>query len=166
MCYTISAMVSWLQFVAAAPGLAAQVRALFQQYGQGLGYLATVRPDGGPRVHPVAPVITDDSLYCFILPSPKRGDLERDGRYALHSFPPEETNDEAYLSGVARPVIDPRRVARVARRSRAALDVDWRLFELEIEVAMVGRPGPTYDIWRDYPHRPAQAGIPSPAQVK
>src|SRR2546421_1364391 len=95
-------MASWSEFAAAQPRLAAAIRDLVHQYGPGLGYLATVRSDGGPRVHPVSPVIRDDGLYCFILDSPKRRDLERDGRYALHSFPPEDTDDEAYLSGRAR----------------------------------------------------------------
>jgi hypothetical protein len=144
-------MATWSQFVSAAPRLAAQVRALFEQYGQGLGYLATVRADGGPRVHPVSPVITDDGLFCFAIPSPKRRDLERDGRYALHSFPPEHTNDEAYLAGTAMPVTDPQRIEELAGRVRAAAQVDWRLFELSIDVAMVGRTGPAYQVWRDRP---------------
>ena len=83
------------------------IRALLHQYGPGLGYLATIRPDGGPRVHPVSPVVTDDGLFCFVVDSPKRRDLERDGRYALHAFPPEDTDDEAYLTGRALPVTDP-----------------------------------------------------------
>jgi hypothetical protein len=144
-------MASWAQFAASAPRLAAQVRALFEQYGQGLGYLATVRSDGGPRVHPVAPVITDDGLFCFVIPSPKRRDLERDGRYALHSFPPEHTDDEAYLAGRAVPVTDPERIKQLARRYRASAQVDWRLFELTVEVAMIGRTGPAYQVWRDAP---------------
>jgi hypothetical protein len=144
-------MASWSEFVSAAPRLAAQVRALFEQYGQGLGYLATVRADGGPRVHPVSPVITDDGLFCFVIPSPKRRDLELDGRYALHSYPPEHTNDEAYVAGTAVPVTDPRRIEELAGRFRAAAQVDWRLFELSIDVAMVGRTGPAYQVWRDQP---------------
>ena len=96
-------MASWSEFAADAPRLADGIRPLMQQYGPGFGYLATVRADGGPRVHPVSPVITDDGLYCFVIDSPKRRDLERDGRYALHSFPPEESDDEAYVAGRARP---------------------------------------------------------------
>jgi Pyridoxamine 5'-phosphate oxidase len=132
-------MASWSQFSAASPGLAEAIRSLIEQYGPGLGYLATVRADGGPRVHPVSPVITEEGLFCFVLDSPKRRDLERDGRYALHSFPPEDTEDEAYLAGRARPVIDPAQVHRVATRVRAAPYVDWQLFEFTVEVAMVAR---------------------------
>ena len=80
-------MASWSEFAADEPRLADGIRVLLQQYGPGFGYLATVRADGGPRVHPVSPVITAEGLFCFIIDSPKRRDLERDGRYALHSFP-------------------------------------------------------------------------------
>lgn len=156
-------MASWPEFATTAPGLAEAIRALVQQYGPGLGYLATVRADGGPRVHPVAPVITEEGLFCFVVDSPKRRDLERDGRYALHSFPPEETDDEAYVAGRAKLIEDPERVERLAARLRAGPHEDWRLFEFTVDVAMVARyagralgaarvPGdgrPTYLVWRD-----------------
>jgi hypothetical protein len=128
---------SWAGFARATPELAAQVRALFEQYGQAFGYLATIRPDGGPRVHPISPVISDGGLFCFALPSPKRRDLERDGRYALHAYPAEQSDDEAYIAGRAVPVDDDGRQTRLARLHRAAADLGWRLFELTIEVAMV-----------------------------
>jgi len=132
-------MASWSEFAADEPRLADEIRLLLQQYGPGFGYLATVRADGGPRVHPVSPVITDEGLYCFVIESPKRRDLERDGRYALHSFPPEERDDEAYVAGRALPVTDPVTVARVAALGRAAPQVDWRLFEFTVDVAMLTR---------------------------
>ncbi|TDC60861.1 pyridoxamine 5'-phosphate oxidase [Micromonospora sp. KC207] len=134
-------MASWSEFAADEPRLADGIRHLMQQYGPGFGYLATVRADGGPRVHPVSPVITDDGLYCFVVDSPKRRDLERDGRYALHSFPPEDSDDEAYVAGQARPVTDQARVARLAEIGRAAPQVDWRLFEFTVDVAMLARRG-------------------------
>ncbi len=134
-------MASWSDFAAAEPMLAAGIRALLQQYGPGMGYLATVRPDGGPRVHPVSPVITDEGLYCFIVPSPKRHDLERDGRYALHSYPPEESDDEAYVTGRAAVVRDPLVITQLADALRAAPEIDWRLFELSIDTAMLRHHG-------------------------
>lgn len=132
-------MASWSQFSTAEPRLAAAIRALIEQYGPGFGYLATVRADGGPRIHPVCPVVTDEGLFCFLIDSPKRRDLERDGRYALHSFPAEDSDDEAYLAGRARPVTNLTVIDRLAREHRAAPDVDWRLFEFNIEVAMLTR---------------------------
>ncbi|MDG4778404.1 pyridoxamine 5'-phosphate oxidase family protein [Micromonospora sp. WMMD961] len=165
-------MASWSDFAADEPRLADGIRVLLQQYGPGFGYLATVRADGGPRVHPVSPVITDEGLFCFIIDSPKRRDLERDGRYALHSFPPEESDDEAYVAGRARPVTDPVRVAQLAQSARAEPQVDWRLFEFTVDVAMLTRreqqvtgvpgvaPGrPAVRVWLD-PHASSAAAAP------
>jgi hypothetical protein len=151
---------SWSEFAAAEPRLASAIQELVHQYGPGLGYLATVRADGGPRVHPVSPVIADGGLYCFLLDSPKRRDLERDGRYALHSFPPEASDDEAFLSGRARPVSDHTIVDLLAQRMRAEPRVNWRLFEFTVDVAMVVRRSATptvgaggeataRQVWRD-----------------
>jgi hypothetical protein len=145
--------VSWSQFASSSPRLAADVRALLEQYGQAFGYLATVRLDGGPRLHPVSPVIADGGLFCFVMRSPKRRDLERDGRYALHAYPAEHTDDEAYLAGRAYPVADDLQRARLARLHRASPTTDWRLFELGIEVAMIThreppRHRPEHRIWR------------------
>ncbi|GAA4243732.1 pyridoxamine 5'-phosphate oxidase family protein [Dactylosporangium darangshiense] len=146
-------MASWADFAAAEPELAADIRTLVCQYGPGLGYLATVRPDGGPRIHPVSPVITDAGLFCFVLPSPKRHDLDRDGRYSLHSFPSTDADDEAYLSGTATPVTDPALTAHLATLMRAAAGVDWRIYELSVSVAMVVRHETskvsTRTVWRD-----------------
>ena len=76
-------MVSWQGFAAAAPELAELGRGLLTQFGVSLGFLATVRRDGAPRLHPVCPVISDERLFVLITPeSPKRNDLLRDGRYA------------------------------------------------------------------------------------
>jgi hypothetical protein len=74
---------------------------MLYQYGVGLAFLATVRRDGGPRVHPICPLVRDEGLFAFLLPSPKRADLIRDPRYALHSFPAEHNEDAFYLAGSA-----------------------------------------------------------------
>jgi hypothetical protein len=153
-------MASWSEFAVAEPRLAASIHALVHQYGPGLGYLATIRPDGGPRIHPVSPFIGGDGLFCFVIDSPKRRDLERDGRYALHSFPPEDTDDEAYVSGLAHLVTNPARVERYAAEMRAEPLADWRLFEFTVDVAMIVRHGqpsgptgqpalPLHQIWHD-----------------
>jgi hypothetical protein len=128
---------SWSDFAVASPRLAADVRALLELSGQCFGYLATVRRDGGPRVHPVSPVIAEGGLFCFVTLSPKRQDLDRDGRYALHAYPAEHSDDEAYLTGRSRHVVDVLCQRRLARLHRAAPEVDWKLFEFEIDVAMV-----------------------------
>ncbi|MFV2104580.1 pyridoxamine 5'-phosphate oxidase family protein [Micromonospora sp. LOL_024] len=172
-------MASWSEFAADEPLLADGIRLLMQQYGPGFGYLATVRADGGPRVHPVSPVITNEGLFCFVIDSPKRRDLERDGRYALHSFPPEESDDEAYVAGRARPVTDDVTVARLALAARAAPHANWRLFEFTVDVAMLarreprssggaGEPAacPAVQLWLDPVGTTGEAARPTPARVR
>jgi hypothetical protein len=97
---------TWNEFSALRPDLAEPGRALLYQVGVGLGYLATTRPDGAPRLHPMCPVMHDAGLFAFIIPSPKQRDLRRDGRYALHSFPCEDNEDAFSFSGMARLVAD------------------------------------------------------------
>src|SRR5213076_1512874 len=81
---------------------------LLHKSGVGLAFLATVRKDGAPRLHPLCPVLSDDRLFVLITPaSPKRHDLLRDGRYALQTFPqPKPGSDEFYVAGKALPVDD------------------------------------------------------------
>src|SRR5205807_1190442 len=80
-------VVHWGAFRRLRPDLAEAGRRLLYQFGVGLGFLGTVRADGGPRIHPICPLLTDDGLYAFLAPSLTRDDLRRDPRYALHTFP-------------------------------------------------------------------------------
>jgi hypothetical protein len=83
MCTRIAA---WQELRDYDPDLAAHGERLVRPDGDGTAYLATVRKAGGPRVHPVMPVVADAKLYVFVLSfSPKHAALLRDGRYALHS---------------------------------------------------------------------------------
>jgi hypothetical protein len=95
-------VLSWGDFRRARPDLADAGRGLLYQFGVGLAFLATVRKDGGPRVHPICPLVVDDRLLAFLVPSPKADDLRRDGRYALHAFPPATDEDAFYVTGSAR----------------------------------------------------------------
>jgi hypothetical protein len=84
-------MKRWSEFAAEKPNMAEAGQALIYQFCVGLGSLVTVRKDGGPRIHPVCPVIAYGSLYVFIgNHSPKVQDLRRDDRFALHAFPHPE----------------------------------------------------------------------------
>ena len=101
-------MVTWREFERLQPGLASVGREQFYQHGMGLGFLATVRADGWPRVHPVCPVISPAGLHLLILPGPKRGDLRRDGRYSLHTemFPPPRVDDGFAVTGRVTEISD------------------------------------------------------------
>jgi hypothetical protein len=132
-------VVTWKEFSAAVPDLAETGRALLTQFGGiGLAFLATVRKDGAPRVHPVCPVLSGDRLFVLIIPeSPKRGDLDRDGRYALQTFPqPKAGSDEFYLAGKAVRVSDVAERGAIFRDARHQAHPSEVAFELLIDRVM------------------------------
>jgi len=128
-------VVSWSEFAAAAPDLAEVGQRQLTQFGVGLAFLATVRADGGPRLHPVCPVVSHGRLFVLITPeSPKRQDLLRDGRYALQPFPqPKAGSDEFYVSGRARVIADEATRAAVLKDARHMADASETVFELAVE---------------------------------
>jgi len=149
----------WRAFSALRPDLADAGKQMFYQYGVGLAFLSTVRADGGPRLHPFCPVI-DDGLYAFIVPSPKRDDLHRDGRYAMHSFPADENEDAFTLAGTVRLTEDDAVWDRLEARYRAERSQpattpmdDQDLFEFVIERCLLtrttghGDPSPRHVVW-------------------
>jgi hypothetical protein len=97
---------SWAQFAVARPDLAEAGQDLLYQFGVGLAFLSTVRRDGGPRLHPICPLLVQGRLLGHLIPSAKRDDLHRDPRYALHSFPTDENEDAFYVTGRAEPIAD------------------------------------------------------------
>ena len=121
-------MMTWTEFGREQPALAAAGREQFYQHGIGLAFLATVRPDGGPRVHPVCPVISAAGLHVLVIAGPKREDLCRDGRFALHSetCPPPRQDDGFSVAGRAREVTDP--AARAAVRDQVRSERDGHLW--------------------------------------
>jgi len=152
----------WDDFALSQPELAAACRGLMYQYGVGLAFLATVRPDGGPRVHPICPLIAEFGLFAFVVPSPKRGDLHRDGRYAMHSFPADENEDAFSLTGIAQLVDDSelRRALQTQFLGERSLEIppkgfaEQELFVFELERCLYtvtsghGDPEPRHRIWR------------------
>jgi len=131
-------MVTWKDFAAAAPALAEAGRSLLNQFGVGLAFLATVRKDGAPRLHPVCPVLANDRLFVLITPaSPKLHDLQGDGRYALQTFPqPKPGSNEFYLAGKAFLVDDASARAAILREAKHMADASEIAFELRIDRVM------------------------------
>jgi len=131
-------MVTWRELAAAAPDLADIGRSLLFQFKVGLAFLATVRRDGAPRLHPVCPVLSNGRLFVLITPtSPKRDDLLRDGRYALQSFPqPKAGSDEFSIAGKAVLIEDSTVRAEVLRDAQHMADASETVFELWIDRVM------------------------------
>ena len=144
------------------PDLAEAGRGLLYQFGVGLAFLATVRREGGPRVHPMCPVLTDDGLFAFIVPSPKRNDLLRDGRYAMHAFPADDNEDAFSVTGTAERREESDLVGSLAtqyldeRKLTTPPDgfQEHALFEFLIEGCLLtrttghGDPHPVHTVWK------------------
>jgi Pyridoxamine 5'-phosphate oxidase len=134
-------MKSWNEFCQEVSELAdLGKRMLFQNRAQvGLGFLATLRKDGAPRLHPVSLVLCSDHLYVFIpARSPKCGDLKRDGRYALQAFPiPEDLlGKEFCISGVAKVISSINVRQFIIAETKIHVEDHEILFELFFDRAM------------------------------
>lgn len=155
-------MATWRDLTEQRPDLADAGRDLLYQFGVGLGFLATIRPDTGPRLHPMCPILHGDRLLAFIIPSPKLEDLRRDGRYALHCFPPADNEDAFYVTGRARILDDPELRTRVAQQfvdERTVVTVpppgdEQALVELDIDTVLLtrttghGDEHPQHTVWK------------------
>jgi Pyridoxamine 5'-phosphate oxidase len=139
-------MASWKEFTEQAPELA--------QFGKSrldgkVAYLGTLRPDGGPRVHPVTPII-GEQLFLFMEPtSPKGKDLQRDPRYALHCSVEDSSGGEGefYIRGQAALTDDSGLREQAIRASSYAPADRYILFVFTIEFAFMniyvgGNPNP------------------------
>jgi hypothetical protein len=127
--------VTWGEFASAHPGLADFGA---ERLTGAPAYLATVRPTGAPRVHPVTPIISANHLFLFMEPtSPKGKDLLSRTSYMLHNGVPDMngTGGEFHVSGTADLLDDP--ASRAEAAEAAAYDpVDrYLLFELRVAEA-------------------------------
>ncbi|HEX6313061.1 MAG TPA: pyridoxamine 5'-phosphate oxidase family protein [Acidimicrobiia bacterium] len=147
-------MATWAELETAEPEMAASAFPKPPDMHFALAFLATVRPDGGPRVHPFCPIFAGGRLFAAIgRSSPKCNDLRRDARYVIHALP--GPNDAEFsVRGAATEVDDPAVLASVY----AAVDASGVggmmgsvrrdvVFEFDIERAdaahweRVGEPG-------------------------
>ena len=144
---------NWATFESAEPELAASGSRLF---ARGIAYLGTVSPAGAPRVHPVTPIFSAGSLLISVTnDSPKRRDLDRDGRFALHALPGDD-DEEFYLTGEAVLVDDAARKTAAHRDAIFTPRESDPLYELRIAVCLwsrwenVGQPDtyPLRRIWK------------------
>jgi hypothetical protein len=150
-------MASWSEVAAASPELARLVQERFDAYG--LGLLGTLRRDGSPRISGIEPLFALDELWLGMMPSSRKGlDLQRDGRFALHSATTDKqvTAGDARIAGVALPVDGQQqfgnfREAFAAHTGYPPPDGPFQLFRADVrEISMIRPAGDHLDIdwWR------------------
>lgn len=120
-----------------------------------VAYLATVRRDGAPRLHPFCPIIAGGRLFAAIPHrSPKGHDLRRDPRCVVHAMPGPD-DDELCIRAAATEVTADVDAAALVRRVVARSGVGGMiesvsrhpLFELDLQQVDVatwvnaGQPG-------------------------
>lgn len=133
-------MTTWGEFTSANPELAEFGAARLANH---VAYLATLRRDGSPRIHPITPRLTEGHLLVYMYPSsPKAHDLLRDGRFALHSTV-EDTDGgggEFLVRGQAT-LEDTEALWQAAAQQSAysleTLKEKFILFELSVEYVLV-----------------------------
>ena len=140
-------MATWADFEAAAPDMAELGRRLIYRRPVGETFLATVRADALPRLHPIYVAILEGRLFAFLLPSPKATDLVEDGRYAMHAHQDRAAPHEFAVRGRARPIDDEASRTRIGAAWYFDVnDENHRLFEFDIDHVIVGAR-PTADDW-------------------
>lgn len=129
-------MENWFEFEQADPRMAQFGRELITKYG--MAYLSTIRSDGGPRVHPVSPVIISGKFILTIIPTtPKLADLRRDRRYMLHSLP-GPNNAEFSIRGEAKEIADEAEkesLLKLTTQESIVTAIDDVIFELLVQRA-------------------------------
>ena len=140
-------MTGWAEFADQAPELAAF--GAKRLGGDRVAYLGTLRPNGGPRVHPVTPIL-GEQLFLFMEPtSPKGKDLQRDPRYTLHCGVEDSSGGkgEFYVRGNAQLVQDSELRAQAVGAATYNPAERYILFVLSVEFAFMntyvnGEPNP------------------------
>jgi hypothetical protein len=154
-------MTTWGQFAAEAPELAAAAERLWpavtaldrgERISNGspvftIAYLATIRPDGAPRLHPFCPILAGGRLFAAIpKSSPKGWDLRKDRRCVIHAMPGHD-DDELCIRAAAVEVTDDAATRAIVREVVTRSEVGGMiatvsndpLFEFDLEQVDVAR---------------------------
>jgi hypothetical protein len=139
-------MTNWNDVLTATPELARLVQERFE--ATGLGYLATIRRDGSPRISGNEPLFHGGEVWLGMMwESRKALDLRRDARMALHSasIDKDVTEGDARISGRAVEHTSEDEIARARimfadANGQAPPPGPMHLFSLDIDELVVVRP--------------------------
>jgi hypothetical protein len=149
-------MANWSEVEAAAPELAARVRAAMDAHKHKV--LATLRRDGSPRISGIEATFTDGELWLGMMPGSRKAmDLRRDPRLALHSAsvdPPADPSawgGDAKVAGRAVEVDDPVLLERLGAGEGGGGAHLFRVDLTEVVHTRVGEPADhlVIEVWRE-----------------
>lgn len=142
-------MKPWNEFSKEEPELAKIGKhLLFQSHEHiGLAFIATLRKDGAPRLHPVSLVFSDGHLYVLIPPtSPKCADLKRDGRYAMQPSPCKKTRETKSSILQVMPYVF--KIYQYVSRSSPAQKFTPRRMKCPLNYFLIGQCIPDWKTWK------------------
>jgi hypothetical protein len=146
---------SWQEFTEQAPDLAARVLERFDAHQHKT--MATIRPDGSPRISGTEVPIKLGQVYLGGMTGNRRfADLRRDPRLAIHSGSddPEIWTGDAKLSGTAIEVTDEQEEAAFRGSAGEVPSGDFELFRVDVTEAVLVRLSDdrdhlVIDVWRE-----------------
>jgi hypothetical protein len=149
-------MSSWSDVLTATPELAEKVQVRFE--ATGLGFLATIRNDGYPRLSGIEPLFTAEVMLGMMHDSRKALDLRRDPRLSLHSATEDKNvaNGDARITGRGFEVTDIDTIERfrqdvAAHHGSPPPEGPMHLFRVDVEELSFLRPNGDHlliDVWR------------------
>ena len=130
---------SWKEFEKREPKMAALG---FERLNRKVAYLATIKKDGSPRLHPITPFIGNGMLFMFTEPSsPKIRDLGCDGRCAIHCSVERKEGEpliEFLISGTGQVIDDDLVRAKAANIAASPVVTNsYVMFEFRIDNALL-----------------------------
>jgi hypothetical protein len=120
-----------------------------------VSYLASIRRDGGPRLHPFCPILASGSLFAAIpRSSPKGWDLRRDPRCVIHALPGPDDDElcvrarayevatDAPVRALVRDVVDRSGVGGMIESVAADPLFEFELDQVDVARWLdIGQPG-------------------------
>ncbi len=144
-------MATWDEFAAAAPELAARVRARFDAHKHKM--MATLRRDGSPRISGIETTFHDGELWLGMMDGSRKAlDLRRDPRVAIHSasLDPQMSDGDAKVAGRAVEIHDEQTKRDLMRAvqeesGEEAPPGPYHLFRVDLTEAVLTRVGTPAD---------------------
>jgi hypothetical protein len=144
-------MARWSEIEAEAPELTALARRILDSHKHKT--IATLRRDGSPRISGIETQFEEGDLYIgSMLAAVKALDLQRDGRFALHSASPDPEPNGAFPESQPGDAKIAGRMEEVTEGARQSRSHRFRADVRELVVITIGGDPPDHmliDAWHE-----------------